>query len=248
MIRCLLMVFIFIFLLKAEPLRAADSAQLIVGIAPDWNSKTGELWLCTRAGKTWRATAGPFDVLFGKNGLAWGRGLRGQDEKGLHKIERDGRAPAGLFRVGTIYTYDSALPQGADFPFHQVTAADAWIDNPALPNYNRHVVVDLQKPPSWYEKEKMRLNDPAYHWLVEIRANAEPPVAGKGSAIFFHLRRGPTKPTAGCTTMAKENLVRLICWLRADAHPQYVLLPRAEYAARQAAWDLPPLSALPGAR
>ena len=68
-------------------------------------------------------------VLFGKNGLAWGRGLAGQDESGLRKKERDGRAPAGVFRIGKIYTYDPALPAGAKFPFHQVTKADAWIDD-----------------------------------------------------------------------------------------------------------------------
>ncbi|MGC3991798.1 MAG: hypothetical protein QM796_19315 [Chthoniobacteraceae bacterium] len=233
-------------LLGSHLLLAADASQLVVGIAPDWNSMHGQLWLCERKGDAWQVAQGPFDVLFGKNGLAWGRGVRGQEEKGLHKVEKDKRAPAGVFRIGTVYTYDAALPKGSDYPFHQVTAADAWIDNPALPNYNQHVVVDLKNPPPWYEKEKMRLNDPAYHWLVEIRANADQPVAGEGSAIFFHIRRGETKPTAGCTTMEQANLVRLITWLRRGENPHYVLLPRAEYAAKQQAWDLPPLKMLPG--
>jgi len=248
MCRWLPFAFLLTFLANVSPVLGADFSQLIVGLAPDWNSQTGKIWLCHREGNTWRVDAGPMDVLFGKNGLAWGRGERGQDEKGLHKVERDKRAPAGLFRIGTIYTYDAALPAGADYSFHQVTAADAWIDDPKLPNYNQHVVVDLKNPPPWYEKEKMRLNDPAYHWLVEIRANADPPVADEGSAIFFHTRRGPMKPSAGCTTMAKENLVQLIRWLRRDANPHYVLLPRAEYAAREKSWALPPLAALPGAK
>ena len=80
-------------------------------------------------------------MLFGKNGLAWGTGLAGQREPGLRKKERDGRAPAGVFRIGKIYTYDAALPGGAKFPFRQVTTADAWIDDPTHPDYNKHVVI-----------------------------------------------------------------------------------------------------------
>jgi L,D-peptidoglycan transpeptidase YkuD (ErfK/YbiS/YcfS/YnhG family) len=85
----------------------------------------------------------------------------------------------------------------------------------------------------------MRLRDFAYHWLVEIRHNSDPPVPGKGSAIFFHIRRGPAKPSAGCTTMAESDLITLIRWLRANANPRYVLMPAAEYEQRKAALKLP---------
>src|SRR3954470_12606816 len=106
-----------------------DCSQLIVGIAPDWNSMRGQLQLFERTGGNWTAVAPSWPVLFGKHGLAWGTGLAGQSESGLHKAERDGRAPAGVFQMGKIYTYDAQLPAGADFPFHQVTKADAWVDD-----------------------------------------------------------------------------------------------------------------------
>ena len=91
-----------------------------------------------------------------------------------------------------------ALPPGSDYPFHTVTAADAWVDDVNHSNYNQHVLVDPANPPPWYAKQRMRLGDFAYRWLVEIRHNADPPVPGKGSAIFFHLRRAPHKPSTGC--------------------------------------------------
>ena len=53
-------------------------------------------------------------MLYGKSGLAWGTGVLGNGEPGLRKTERDKRAPAGVFRIGTIYTYDRALPAGAN--------------------------------------------------------------------------------------------------------------------------------------
>lgn len=223
-----------------------DCEQLIVAVAPDWNSMRGELQRFERtAGDPWRSVGGPIPVLFGKNGIAWGRGLAGQDEPGLRKHERDGRAPAGIFRLGTIYTYDAALPAGADFPFHQVTKADAWIDDVTSPDYNRFVTIDDPvRPPPWFAKEKMRHNDFAYRWLVEIRHNSDPPVPNEGSAIFFHIRRGAARPTAGCTTMAESDLVQLITWLRAGRHPCYALLPRAVYAGKASAWNLPPTELL----
>ena len=224
-----------------------DCSQLILGLAPTWDSMRGELQLLERPrGGDWKRVAGPFPVLFGKKGVAWGTGLAGQDEPGLRKKERDGRAPAGVFQIGKIYTYDAKLPEGADYPFHQVTTADAWIDDVKSPDYNRFVTIDdPAHPPPWFEKQKMRHNDFAYRWLVEIRHNSDPPVPGGGSAIFFHIRRGVDRPTTGCTTMAEPDLVKLIAWLRAPRHPCYALLPTAEYERKWRAWGLPPAPTSP---
>jgi L,D-peptidoglycan transpeptidase YkuD (ErfK/YbiS/YcfS/YnhG family) len=218
-----------------------DCTQVIVGIAPDWNSMHGTLQLFERPhGGNWSAVSKPFPVLFGKSGLAWGTGLAGQNEPGLRKKERDGRAPAGIFRIGEIYTYDAKLPPGGDYPFHQVTDADLWSDDPRSPNYNRHVIIDPKNPPNGYSHEKMRSGDFAYHWLIEIRHNSDPPVPGDGSAIFFHIRRGVNRPTTGCTTMAESDLVKVVTWLREDRHPCYALLARAEYEKKWRNWNLPP--------
>jgi L,D-peptidoglycan transpeptidase YkuD (ErfK/YbiS/YcfS/YnhG family) len=217
-----------------------DCTQLILGIAPSWDSMRGELRLFERSRDgDWAPVVGTFPVLFGKNGVAWGAGLAGQNEAGLRKKERDGRAPAGVFEIGQIFGYDPHLPAGAEYPYHQVTEADVWSDDPLSPNYNRHVVIDPKNPPDDYTHEKMRSGDFAYHWLIEIRHNSDPPMPGAGSAIFFHIRRGVNRPTTGCTTMAKENLVKLITWLRAKRHPCYALLPAVEYDKKWRSWKLP---------
>lgn len=221
-----------------------DCTQLIVGTAPNWNSLRGQMQLFERIrGGKWEAVAPAVPVLFGKHGLAWGSGLEGQNESGLRKVERDGRAPAGVFKIGKVYTYDAQLPAGADFPFHQVTTADAWIDDVKHPAYNRFIrIPDPANPPAWFAKQKMRHNDFAYRWLVEVRHNSDPPVPGAGSAIFFHIRRGVSRPSAGCTTMAESDLVKMITWLRAPRNPCYVLLPTAEYDKKWQRWNLPPPS------
>ncbi len=231
----------FLLLAPILPVHALDRSvtQLAVSIAPGWDAPSGAMQLFERSGRGWKAVSAPMTVRYGKKGLAWGRGELGTGEPGRHKVERDQRAPAGVFRIGTIYTYDRALPDGARYPFHTITEADAWIDDPTLPEYNRHVVVDPRNPPPWFEKQRMRLNDPPHRWLVEIRHNSDPPVAGAGSAIFFHIQRGPGRASAGCTVMTEPSIVRLIRWLRAPQNPHYVLLPRDEYLARWKAWGLP---------
>jgi L,D-peptidoglycan transpeptidase YkuD (ErfK/YbiS/YcfS/YnhG family) len=216
---------------------SANVTQLIVGISSSWEGMHGRLFRLERRTSGWKPVGTAIPVLFGKNGLAWGRGLLSGN--GTPKVERDNKAPAGVFKIGTIYTYDRELPAGSDFPFHTVGAGDAWVDDANSPDYNQHVEVDSNKPPSWFQKQKMRHNDFAYRWLVEIRHNTDPAVPRFGSAIFFHIRRGPDRPSAGCTTMAEPNLVELIRWLRAGANPAYVCLPRSEYLARWKQWELP---------
>src|SRR3954462_15932078 len=74
-----------------------DCTQLIVAVAPDWNSMRGEMQLVEGSGGNWSPVSQRWPVLFGKNGLAWGTVIAGQNENGLRKTERDGRAPAGVF-------------------------------------------------------------------------------------------------------------------------------------------------------
>ena len=227
--------------LHADETPLAASGQLLLGLAPDWHSIHGSLQRFERSASGWTPAGSPVPVLLGKNGLAWGRGLFGQNEAGPRKAEKDRRAPAGIFLLGKIYTTDPALPPDADYPFLTVTERDAWVDDPALPEYNRHVRLAPGNPtPPWFEKQRMRLGDPAYRWLIEIQHNAGPTIPGDGSAIFFHLRRGPDRPSFGCTVMAEPDLLAIIRWLRATQNPAYCLLPRAEYLQLWKNLGLPP--------
>jgi L,D-peptidoglycan transpeptidase YkuD (ErfK/YbiS/YcfS/YnhG family) len=239
LVRLCLLLSLFPLFARGEDRLNPSVTQVIVGVAPTWSSMDGRLQRFDKSPDGWRAAGPPVPVLFGKSGLAWGRGLLIGQDQGPVKMEKDHRAPAGAFRIGTIYTYDRSLPPGADYPFHTVGVGDAWVDDVDNPHYNEHVTVDANNPPPWFAREKMRRGDFAYRWLVEIRHNADPPVPGCGSAIFFHIRRGPTRPSAGCTTMAEKDLVELIRWLRAGAHPIYVCLPESEYFHFWKMWGLP---------
>ncbi len=220
--------------------------QLLVTTTPDWNSHRGQLWVFHKPQATsdWQAALfpKPLPVLLGSKGLAWGRGSL-LNPRGQVKRERDGRAPAGCFSIGKLYGYAPQAPTGTALPYHRVGKWDAWPDDPANPYYNRHVVIDPRRGiPPWFDKQKMRHGDFAYEWLLEIRHNADPPVPGAGSVIFFHIRRGPDRATSGCTTMEKSKLVQIIQWLRPRGNPRYILLPQSEYQRLQPYWKLPTLN------
>ncbi len=215
--------------------------QLVVSIAPDWNSFQGEARRYSKAADgSWVQEGEPWPVLFGKNGLAWGRGLH-EPQSGLQKKEGDGRAPAGRFTIGFAMGYEPALPKGnRGWAYHQVTERDAWIDDPLLPHYNHlYTLKPGETPPSWFERQRKRLGDDAYHWKLLIEHNYQNAIPGEGSAIFFHIRRGETRPTFGCTTMAREKLEELLCWLDPKGKTEYVLLPKSEWERLKGSWKLP---------
>jgi len=220
-----------------------QARQLLVAVASGWNSQRAMMQCFQRDGENdpWRAAfRAQWPVLLGRNGLAWGRGaFSPPDNNQPRKAEKDGRAPAGIFALGRLHGYAPAAPRGATWPYLQVGPYDAWIDDPRLPHYNEHVRVDPRNMPDWFESQKMRLGDNAYKWLLEIRHNTDPPKPGSGSAIFFHVQRGPDRPTAGCTSMTLEDLERVIVWLRPEAKPHYVLLPRGAYERLRKEWGLP---------
>src|SRR5437764_8622062 len=71
-----------------------DCTQLILGIAPTWDSMRGELRLFERSrSRDWTPVAGAFPVLFGKIELPWGTGVAGKNKPGLGKKEEDGGPP-----------------------------------------------------------------------------------------------------------------------------------------------------------
>lgn len=232
-----------LFSKSAEAQLGAGVRQVIVAQAAAWNSNTATLQCYQRADarRGWQPVFPKgIPVLLGRSGLAWGRGPFQPPQNGVPpKIEKDWRAPAGVFQLGLLFGYAATPPAGSRWPYHQVGPLDAYVDDPKLPHYNQHVRIDPQNVPPWFEKQKMRLGDAAYKWMLEIRHNQNPAAPGYGSAIFFHVRRGPSKPSAGCTTMAVENLEAMIRWLDPRASPHYVLLPKGEYAALRAAWHLP---------
>lgn len=223
----------------------ADCEQIIVGLAPSWDSSEVILQKWEKQEGVWKEFGKPWKGRIGRNGLAWGRGLHPdlaaqRDEPTKH--EGDWRAPAGIFELGSVYGYKQEFPMFTNLGYYQITERDLWIEDVKSPHYNKHVRLKSSVPfNAWAKKQQMKQNDPAHCLKLFIKHNAgKNTKSGFGSAIFFHIwRDNGGNPTAGCTSMSEYNLRFLIGWLNKTKHPLFILLPAPVYKEFQPYWRLP---------
>jgi L,D-peptidoglycan transpeptidase YkuD (ErfK/YbiS/YcfS/YnhG family) len=228
----------------------SGAEQLALVVTRDWNAPDGELRRYERVGgdATWHEVGEPAPVMVGRAGTAWGIGLHPAQSSGPQKREGDGRAPAGVFALGTAFGYAGSAATA--LPYRGMDASDYCIDVPASPLYNRIVDArDVGVSAVAGSTEPMRRDlhadgDPRYRLGFVIEHNPEGR-AGAGSCIFAHLWKAPGEPTAGCTAMADGVMEQLLGWLDPRRRPVFVLLPDAEYRRVQDSWGLPPLLARP---
>lgn len=223
---------------------ASEGTQMVLVIAPDWQMPSGHLRTFERRDGRWRPAGIDFPVSTGKNGAGWGLGLHESPADGPVKVEGDGKAPAGIFRIGMAFGRAASLPTGLDY--RAMTADDWCIDVNASPLYNRIVSVrDVGPEAIAGSSEPMRRDihsgDHLYNKGFLIAHNPENRAKG-GSCIFAHLWRSPGAATAGCTAMTEADMDRLLLWLDVSKNPVFVLLPDTEYRRFEAPWQLPDLS------
>ena len=215
---------------------ARHSTQLLLCLAGHADATTGRLQPFERLpGGAWQPVGDVIPVTLGRSGLAWGRGLH-PAQPGQQKQEGDGRAPAGVFALTALF---GAAPAG-DYrlPYHPAHPDLKCVDDPASRHYN--CLVDARSTPrDWTSCEDMLRQDARYTLGAVVAHNSHPPLPGAGSCIFLHVWESPTTPTAGCTAMSLAPMTRLARWLDATRQPVLAQLPDADYAALQAAWDLP---------
>jgi hypothetical protein len=201
--------------------------QAIVVSALGWESPSAILqrWEREEPDAPWLPFGPPWPVALGKRGLAWGRGLHELPDGFLSKTEGDGKSPAGLFWLGPAFGSAEAAPRGLRMPWRQGTESDFFVDDPTSPDYNRWVRLAPGEPASWKSAERMRREDSLYAFGLVVQHNMHPVVPGAGSAIFLHVWRGPDSATAGCTAMARTDLLTLLSWLDPAKAPVLVQAP-----------------------
>lgn len=229
-------------ILAAEESNAvAHSSQMILVITPGWDSSKASLRRFERDDGQWQVVSLPQSVVIGKSGSAWGLGLHSM-QPGLHKREGDGRAPAGIFAIGSAFGYAQSLPTA--LRYQAMSAEDYCIDVSESPLYNQIVdATKVGKEAIAGSTEPMRRDvhadgDQRYKLGFVIEHNAEHEPAG-GSCIFAHLWKSSDSATAGCTAMTEALMRELLAWLDPSQQPLFVLLPRAEYVRLREAWRLP---------
>ena len=127
---------------------------------------------------------------------------------GIRRLKRegDGATPAGAFYLRRLFfrADKSPVPEcGLDML--PISPDMGWCDDPDHADYN--TLVELPHPAS---HEKMWRDDRFYDFVIETSHNADPPLRGRGSAIFMHVARDGFAPTEGCIALQRDSLRRLL--------------------------------------
>ena len=227
--------------LAAEsPLQGSE--QILLVLTDGWDAVNGTMQRLERAGANgpWRIAGAAVAVVVGRTGLAWGRGLIAPGS-GPVKREGDGKAPAGVFRLSTVFGQSKEKPAGWQLPYRSLDDNVECVDDARSASYNRLTTRAAVASPDWSSSEKM-WQEPLYKWGVVVEQNAPTPQPAGGSCIFLHIWKGPGRGTAGCTAMEESALTYTIGWLTPGRSPLLVQLPRAEYDRVRSAWGLPLMS------
>lgn len=173
--------------------------------------------------------------------MGWGEGIvavPGHAAADPVKHEGDGRSPAGLFRLGTLFGYAPEKPPGWAMPYRPLTAATECVDDRSSTQYNR-IVERTDVKPDWSSSEHMRSMGLYYQWGAVIEQNAANK-SGDGSCVFLHVSDSSDEGTSGCTAMSQPQLEAVLAWLKPEDHPLIVEMPMAQYRRTAKALKLPP--------
>ena len=178
----------------------------------------GIMFLCERKKehKQWHIIDS-FNVVVGRNGL----GKDATSSLSLNNIaatkhEGDGKSPAGIFKLGKVFSYHDV--KKLRMPFIQVDTNFYCVDDMASSYYNTLIKQDTAQH-NFNSFEYMKRNDALYEYGIWVLYNSDPVTAGNGSCIFLHIWRNENSGTAGCTAMTKENMLKLIHWLNEKKNP-----------------------------
>jgi L,D-peptidoglycan transpeptidase YkuD (ErfK/YbiS/YcfS/YnhG family) len=122
------------------------------------------------------------------------------------KREGDGGTPKGMFRPLQLWWRADRHPRPQTaLPVRTIRPEDAWCENPHSRRYNQPVRLKRGQ-----DGDRLRRDDHLYDFIIEIDHNTAPRVTGRGSAVFLHLARPDFSPTAGCVSMTKSAMLRLL--------------------------------------
>jgi L,D-peptidoglycan transpeptidase YkuD (ErfK/YbiS/YcfS/YnhG family) len=123
-----------------------------------------------------------------------------------NKREGDGGTPRGIFHPRRLWWRADRCPRPrTHLPLRAIRIEDAWCEDPTARHYNRPIRLTRKAP-----GDRLTRKDHLYDFIVEIDHNTRPRIAGRGSAVFLHLAREKFGPTAGCVSMTKSAMLRLL--------------------------------------
>ena len=177
---------------------AADHFQDLTLCAPTATLKHMDRWIVSpgQTGYAINDARTSYPCIIGKSGLI----------DAAAKREGDLATPLGSWVMRCVYFRpDRMAAPVTDLPTYPLRADLGWCDDPGDAAYNQ-----LVRRPYPGRHEQLWREDKRYDLLVVLGHNDAPPIAGLGSAIFFHLCTEDTEFTAGCVAVLRNHMTEIL--------------------------------------
>lgn len=162
-----------------------------------------------------RGNEGQWKEVFPKFKVNLGaRGIVSEEQK----TEGDLSTPEGYHPIPFVFGTKNIKTK---MKFENVTKDHVWVCNPQSDKYNQLLIDNTGE----YAKDTINeiiLNSKIAalnQYAIVVGYNMNPIIKGKGSAIFMHVERSHNHRTAGCISMPKETIIKVIQWLDPNKHP-----------------------------
>ena len=194
-----------------------DAQQVIVVTNTSWTSTHATLRAYElRNGWDWCKVA-TLKARIGWSGFAWA----------AKRKQNTGKTPAGTF--GLLWAFGNSANPGTQLRYRSVDGNDWWAYDPKSPStYNRwleHGRGTVRA--SWAEHLKSYGKQYAYSVVLDYNLPTATKNANtkKGGGIFLHVNGSGA--TAGCVSVTKKGMKRLLRWLDPHSHPVIVMSPKS---------------------
>ncbi|MBU1658518.1 L,D-transpeptidase family protein [bacterium] len=194
-----------------------SSQQIVLVVSDDFSSSKAYLE-CYEDNKKVFDT---MEVNLGKNGLGWGLGEVLLEQKKSQPIKKEGdkKAPAGVFKLVSIFGYEKMF--NYNLPYIHAENNIICVDDVHSKYYNQIMPMPIKQPDSF---EFMKRDDAQYELGIVVAHNKHAEKT-KGSCIFMHVYKSKNEPTAGCTAMRLEDIKKIASWLDENKNPLLIQIP-----------------------
>ena len=206
-----------------------ESRQVVVVTTRGWNTSYAKLqtWRQSRDG-TWKQVVAPVSARVGWSGV----------RRAENRQQSTGTTPAGTF--GLLRGFGLARPSGVDLPYRLVDKNDWWPYDPTDPETYNVLQPRRVQHATWRTDwaERLRSYSSQYRYAVVLDYNLPSGVTWRhgervatnsadtaaGGGIFLHVNGSGA--TAGCISIARDEMRRVLKWLDPNLSPVIVIGPR----------------------
>lgn len=187
----------------------AGTSQVIIVHANKYATTRATFETFTKSGGVWKRQFASMAARIGSKGFS------------DHHLEYVPNTPVGVYGFGPTM-YGLGDNPGVKYGYHDIVTDDWWNENPDSSAYNTFQHAGAN--PGGASEALWKITA-AYQYFAFVKYNV-PAIAGKGSGIFLHV--ATSGPTAGCVSLPKSDLIKVLTWLDPTKSPRIVLSPDSQ--------------------